>query len=73
MRYVFLYFLRGSPDPITERRTLVSDAKARARAASELLQMPARNGVDVWEGERLVYRRRRGLPGAATADRCLLT
>jgi len=70
---VFLYFLRGALEPITERRTLASDAEARERAASELLQMPARNGVDVWDGERLVYRRRRGGVNPSTAEQCLPT
>jgi len=64
MRYVFHYFLAGSFEPVAEERLLATDAEARVRAASELLQMPARAGVDVWLGGRLVYsRRRRAIAG----------
>ena len=68
MRYVFHYFLSGSLDPVAERRALSSDAEARVRGAAELLQMPARTGVDVWQGERLVYSRRRPNRGRAGQD-----
>jgi hypothetical protein len=59
MQYVFLYYVKGSLAPVTERRALASDAEAKAKAASELLQMPAREGVEVWADDRLVYSRRR--------------
>ncbi|OGN43462.1 MAG: hypothetical protein A2623_07660 [Caulobacterales bacterium RIFCSPHIGHO2_01_FULL_70_19] len=59
MVYEYLYFFRGSLEPVRERRTCPGDGPARARAAEELLRIPSRTGVDVWCGERIVYSRRR--------------
>lgn len=70
--YVFLYYVKGSVDPVTERRVLACDAEAKAKAASELLQMPSREGVEVWASDRLVYSRRRHCdddPGPGRRDR----
>lgn len=67
VQYVFLYYVKGSADPVTERRVLAGDAEARAKAASELLQMPAREGVEVWANGRLVHSRRRPGDGHSRA------
>lgn len=60
MVYEYLYFFRGSLEPVRERRNCPGDGPARARAAEELLRIPSRTRVDVWCGERIVYSRRRG-------------
>lgn len=59
MKYRFHYFLASSDAPVSEEAVLSDDRQAVSRAAGELLRMPGRRGVDVWDGERLVYSRRR--------------
>jgi len=39
--YEYLYFFRGSLEPVRERRTCPGDGPARARAAEELLRIPS--------------------------------
>ena len=60
--YEFRYFIPASEAPACERADLASDEAARARAASELLRMPARLAVEVWSDDRLIWRRLRGPP-----------
>ena len=62
-RYAFHYFIPAPGSAAREEATLDSDEAARARAASELLRMPGRSGVEVWEDGRLVWRRLRGREG----------
>ena len=63
MVYAFRFLVEGNPPIVRERRQMNSDADARQRALSELLQMPHRLGVEVWQGERLIFSRMRG-PGS---------
>lgn len=60
MLYAFRFLVEGNPPIVRERRHMDSDSEARLRAISELLQMPHRLGVEVWQGDRLIYCRRRG-------------
>ena len=60
MLYAFHFLVEGSPPIVHERRHMDSDKAARLRAIAELLQMPHRLGVEVWQGERLIYSRTRG-------------
>lgn len=63
MVYEYLYFFRGSAEPVCERRACEADGSARARAAEDLLRMPSRVGVEVWCAGRLIYARSRARPG----------
>ena len=59
MTYRFRYFIGSSPEPVEENRELGDDQSAITRAASSLLQLPGRTGVEVWVSGRLLYSRRR--------------
>jgi hypothetical protein len=55
MLYEFRFSVKGGGASVSERGEYASDPKARTRAAAELLRMPSRTGVEVWQGDRLVY------------------